>query len=306
MKNTWYAVMAMGVLLFAAPAGAETSMRVWTSIEHATEGNNLDVAQREKTWSDTDGLAVSDVHGGKVTQTTDPGANLTRLDAPLDTNGPNTAAAYVDLATGKMGASASATGLGNSNRYAPGNGYAEGIASFSEGLTFTTTDPDASTPSIINYEITVHNLLSGTGGWDVNGDLRSSPTAASSFWITSSTIFDKTSDVTYSYLSPDMSVIRGTASFIGSKWEPTLYLRLMASARADGPGEFSAGSANLMNTATVRFELPKNVTMTSASGKFLSAASNSAVPEPGTWLTMLLGFGVIGVALRRRTVLRFV
>ncbi|WP_341209661.1 PEPxxWA-CTERM sorting domain-containing protein [uncultured Sphingomonas sp.] len=61
-----------------------------------------------------------------------------------------------------------------------------------------------------------------------------------------------------------------------------------------------------MNTATMRFTLPTNVTMTSASGKFLSAVSNSAVPEPGTWLTMILGFGVIGVFQRRRTVLRFV
>jgi hypothetical protein len=31
-----------------------------------------------------------------------------------------------------------------------------------------------------------------------------------------------------------------------------------------------------------------------------------AVPEPATWATMMLGFGVIGYALRRRTVLRFV
>ncbi len=34
--------------------------------------------------------------------------------------------------------------------------------------------------------------------------------------------------------------------------------------------------------------------------------SAPAVPEPATWATMMLGFGVIGYALRRRTVLRFV
>ena len=27
---------------------------------------------------------------------------------------------------------------------------------------------------------------------------------------------------------------------------------------------------------------------------------NSAVPEPGTWAMMLLGFGAIGVSMRRR------
>lgn len=30
------------------------------------------------------------------------------------------------------------------------------------------------------------------------------------------------------------------------------------------------------------------------------------VPEPATWLTMILGFGAIGYAMRRKTVLRFV
>ncbi len=35
-------------------------------------------------------------------------------------------------------------------------------------------------------------------------------------------------------------------------------------------------------------------------------AATAAVPEPATWAMMMLGFGVIGYALRRRTVLRFV
>jgi hypothetical protein len=36
----------------------------------------------------------------------------------------------------------------------------------------------------------------------------------------------------------------------------------------------------------------------------LLAITASPVPEPGTWLTMLLGFGVIGSTLRRRAALR--
>ncbi len=35
-------------------------------------------------------------------------------------------------------------------------------------------------------------------------------------------------------------------------------------------------------------------------------ATIAAVPEPNTWAMMILGFGVVGYAMRRRTVLRFV
>lgn len=38
----------------------------------------------------------------------------------------------------------------------------------------------------------------------------------------------------------------------------------------------------------------------------LVAAPQGAVPEPGTWVMMMLGFGAIGYAMRRKTVLRFV
>jgi len=34
--------------------------------------------------------------------------------------------------------------------------------------------------------------------------------------------------------------------------------------------------------------------------------STSAVPEPATWAMMILGFGAVGCAMRRKTVLRFV
>ncbi|MEH3123986.1 MAG: PEPxxWA-CTERM sorting domain-containing protein [Sphingomonas phyllosphaerae] len=53
-----------------------------------------------------------------------------------------------------------------------------------------------------------------------------------------------------------------------------------------------------------------------ASGSYQSRTSTAAtltvsrslapvVPEPATWATMVLGFGMIGFSLRRRTILRF-
>jgi hypothetical protein len=42
------------------------------------------------------------------------------------------------------------------------------------------------------------------------------------------------------------------------------------------------------------------------SGSYKVAGSTSAVPEIGTWAMMILGFGIIGCSMRRKTVLRFV
>lgn len=42
------------------------------------------------------------------------------------------------------------------------------------------------------------------------------------------------------------------------------------------------------------------------SGSYKVAGSTSAVPEIGTWAMMILGFGIIGYSMRRKTVLRFV
>ncbi len=37
----------------------------------------------------------------------------------------------------------------------------------------------------------------------------------------------------------------------------------------------------------------------------LASVSNAAVPEPGTWMMMLLGFAAVGIATRRRAPVRF-
>lgn len=39
---------------------------------------------------------------------------------------------------------------------------------------------------------------------------------------------------------------------------------------------------------------------------YVRSSVSAAVPEPATWAMMILGFGVVGFAMRRKTVLRFV
>lgn len=81
-------------------------------------------------------------------------------------------------------------------------------------------------------------------------------------------------------------------------------LRLNATLFGGGSGEHSG---NFYNTASVTMRLPDGVTFTSASGVFLTSEGiTAAVPEPASWAMMILGFGVIGYSLRRKTALRFV
>lgn len=57
------------------------------------------------------------------------------------------------------------------------------------------------------------------------------------------------------------------------------------------------------NSGTFSFgELPTGLSYTSQSGVFLTDTGSGpgAVPEPATWALMILGFGAIGAALRRR------
>jgi hypothetical protein len=74
---------------------------------------------------------------------------------------------------------------------------------------------------------------------------------------------------------------------------PTLTIggRLYAVTQGDALADFG-------HTARFGIEVPEGVTFTSSSGIFLSAVQ-TAVPEPGTWLMMLVGFALIGSGLRQ-------
>lgn len=47
--------------------------------------------------------------------------------------------------------------------------------------------------------------------------------------------------------------------------------------------------------------LPEGLTFTSASGHFLKPLATGAIPEPATWAMLILGFGMVGAAARRRS-----
>lgn len=64
-------------------------------------------------------------------------------------------------------------------------------------------------------------------------------------------------------------------------------------------GGVRAGSAGLVYTATGK---PGIFT----SNSFTVSRVAAAVPEPSTWMMMILGFAAVGYSMRRRAVLRFV
>jgi PEP-CTERM motif len=67
----------------------------------------------------------------------------------------------------------------------------------------------------------------------------------------------------------------------------------------NGNGIDSIALSLLGQTATVRFDLRANQAVDNARITIIEPVV-AAVPEPATWLTMLLGFGVIGFAARRQ------
>jgi hypothetical protein len=80
-----------------------------------------------------------------------------------------------------------------------------------------------------------------------------------------------------------------------------VYFELWTEAMSVGiPGD-EVSRADFGNTMSFNWILPDDVVAESASGVFMTGLG-SAVPEPATWAMMITGFGLVGVALRRRPV----
>ena len=65
-------------------------------------------------------------------------------------------------------------------------------------------------------------------------------------------------------------------------------------------GAFFGATSDFSHTGAFTLDLPPGVTFTSASGAFLTAANNNAIPEPATWALLITGFGLVGATARRR------
>lgn len=83
---------------------------------------------------------------------------------------------------------------------------------------------------------------------------------------------------------------------------------LVGTFAADGAsGYFLLGTTSTLtfNTTTSLYGLVNETYAINDAGAFSVSAAAAAVPEPSTWAMMILGFGVVGGALRRRQQVRY-
>jgi hypothetical protein len=88
----------------------------------------------------------------------------------------------------------------------------------------------------------------------------------------------------------------GTLNFVANGGNAPLFsFDLTGLFTADGQGALPGGGLTLTNSTQI-----DGTTIAAGSAGTLAVA---AVPEPGTWAMMILGFGAMGVAMRRRRTL---
>jgi len=86
-------------------------------------------------------------------------------------------------------------------------------------------------------------------------------------------------------------------SFVVSAADPSFSFR--ADLQAWALTDSETLSVNFGHTAQLYVMAPEGITLSSASGVFLTAPPVTPVPEPGTWMQMLAGLGVLARLARR-------
>jgi len=86
-------------------------------------------------------------------------------------------------------------------------------------------------------------------------------------------------------------------SFVVSAADPSFSFR--AALEAAALTNSLSLSANFGHTAQLYVMVPEGVTLSSASGVFLTEVPVTPVPEPGTWMQMLAGVGLLARLMRR-------
>ncbi len=255
---------------------------------------------------------ISASHGG----TTGPGFNQTFSTSNSGLvydggYGPWTTAGstYANLATGKLGAS------GSTNYYQT----AFTVARFADTLNFNVGGADASTVTNIIVKFQLDGSLSTPAAHGATGLGTPYATVSNNFGFgnASGNVFFEQIAANRRYGQEEERLNQGTSQrgWVSYSWDSispgltefTGVYALSGISQTLGIGNdlrayvSTGASFNFGNTSSMSFVLPSNVTFTSASGTFLKGLGGpGAVPEPSTWAMMIVGFGLMGGAMRRR------
>jgi hypothetical protein len=260
------------------------------------------------------------------TGTTDTTGNLTSaydgISGTDSNGGPASAYAGADLASASLHATAAGTFEGvyqGEDYYSVGGAQAD----FYDTLTFHVAGASASTVTDITMTFNIDGSATSTrlatyggqfmgmnytlalGGTDFNQNGRWAPTTGGTgvqgpvpVYTGPISANDGGGNLTLVSIdqiadTPDDTRLRVTYQLTGSSITAGIFDGLSL-------GCLDGVSCDWLNTSAIAFQLPTGVTLTSASGVFLTASAG--VPEAASWALMLVGFGLMGAALRARLI----
>ena len=212
---------------------------------------------------------------------------------------PSTGTAYArgDLTTGQLGVSGDGTA-----RFANGGGngvLGQARAIMADGLTFTVAGASASTVTDIGVVVDLHGtFLNPNGGSSLTNQLSFGNASYDTFdglGYGPNTHHTPSGWVSYAFTTDTNNEIRfsGVYALTGAMQHVDLWELLYMQS---GNG----ASIDFGHTSDFSLNLPSNVTFTSDSGAFLTAAPSGGVPEPASWALMIAGLSLVGGTLRRR------
>jgi hypothetical protein len=147
------------------------------------------------------------------------------------------------------------------------------------------------------WDFNVTNPDNTWSGADVFAN-RGGPDWSYTFTTTSNSVFSMTYDVTASGFTFGLwgwpiNGVSGTGGPVVNAGDPTANGTFVADLT---PGTYTVELDSFANIGT------GNATFAgSMNGQFDWSIANAGVPEPGTWAMMLIGFGALGAAMRRRS-----